>query len=100
MKADGPREAVTDKGYHSNDTLQAMAEVQVRSYISEQIAGGVVGKAKPKPRKRCTAIDDASGRARHETAGAARGVARTQLRALVGDGKDAAGVSPRKRECS
>ena len=60
MKADGPREAVTDKGYHSNDTLQAMAEVQVRSYISEQIAGGVVGKAKPKPRKRCTAIDDAS----------------------------------------
>ena len=59
MKAGGPREAVTDKGYHSNDTLQAMAEVQVRSYISERIAGGVV-QGKAEARKRCTAIDDAS----------------------------------------
>ena len=39
VKADGPQEAVTDKGYHSNDTLQAMAEVQVRSYISEPDRG-------------------------------------------------------------
>ena len=39
VKADGPREAVTDKGYHSNDTLKAMAEVQVRSYISEPDRG-------------------------------------------------------------
>jgi transposase len=39
VKADGPQEAVTDKGYHSNDTLRAMAEVQVRSYISEPDRG-------------------------------------------------------------
>src|SRR6516162_2432599 len=39
VKADGPQEAVADKGYHSNDTLQAMAEVQVRSYISEPDRG-------------------------------------------------------------
>jgi transposase len=39
VKADGPQEAVTDKGYHSNDTLQAMAEVEVRSYISEPDRG-------------------------------------------------------------
>jgi transposase len=39
VKADGPQEAVTDKGYHSNDTLKAMAEVQVRSYISEPDRG-------------------------------------------------------------
>jgi len=38
-KGDGPQEAVADKGYHSNDTLQAMAEVQVRSYISEPDRG-------------------------------------------------------------
>jgi len=39
VKADGPQEAVTDKGYHSNDTLKAMAQVQVRSYISEPDRG-------------------------------------------------------------
>jgi transposase len=39
VKADGPREAVADKGYHSNDTLQAMVGAQVRSYISEPDRG-------------------------------------------------------------
>jgi hypothetical protein len=39
VKADGPQEVVADKGYHSNDTLQAMAEAQVRSYISEPDRG-------------------------------------------------------------
>jgi transposase len=39
VKADGPQETVADKGYHSNDTLRAMAEVQVRSYISEPDRG-------------------------------------------------------------
>jgi hypothetical protein len=29
------REAVTDKGYHNNDTLQALVEAEVRTYISE-----------------------------------------------------------------
>ena len=39
VKADGPQEVVADKGYHSNDTLQTMAEAQVRSYISEPDRG-------------------------------------------------------------
>src|SRR5215471_14513298 len=39
VRADGPQEVVTDKGYHSNDTLQAMTEARVRSYISEPDRG-------------------------------------------------------------
>jgi transposase len=39
VQAEGPQEAVTDKGYHSNDTLQALAEAEVRSYISEPDRG-------------------------------------------------------------
>jgi transposase len=39
VEAEGPRETVTDKGYHSNDTLQAFAEAQVRTYISEPDRG-------------------------------------------------------------
>jgi transposase len=39
VQAEGPRETVTDKGYHSNDTLQALAEVEVRTYISEPDRG-------------------------------------------------------------
>lgn len=35
----GPVEAVTDKGYHSNDTLVALAEAEVRTYISEPDRG-------------------------------------------------------------
>jgi len=35
----GPIEAVTDKGYHSNDTLTALAEAEVRTYISEPDRG-------------------------------------------------------------
>ena len=32
-------EAVTDKGYHSNDTLTALAEAEVRTYVSEPDRG-------------------------------------------------------------
>ena len=39
VQAEGPREAVTDKGYHSNDTLQMLAEAEVRTYISEPDRG-------------------------------------------------------------
>jgi hypothetical protein len=35
VHAEGPVEAVTDKGYHSNDTLTALQQAQVRSYVSE-----------------------------------------------------------------
>src|SRR6266704_5664350 len=43
----GPVEAVADKGYHSNDTLQALAEVEVRTYISEPDRGRRRWKDKP-----------------------------------------------------
>jgi transposase len=36
---EGPREAVTDKGYHSNDTLVALANAEVRTYLSEPDRG-------------------------------------------------------------
>jgi len=48
VQAEGPREAVTDKGYHSNDTLQALAEAEVRTYISEPDRGRRRWKDKPK----------------------------------------------------
>jgi transposase len=47
VQAEGPRETVTDKGYHSNDTLRALAEVEVRSYISEPDRGRRRWKDKP-----------------------------------------------------
>jgi transposase len=44
---EGPMEAVGDKGYHSNDTLQALAEADVRTYISEPDRGPRRWKDKP-----------------------------------------------------
>lgn len=44
---EGPLEAVTDKGYHSNETLQALAEAEVRTYISEPDRGRRCWKGKP-----------------------------------------------------
>jgi transposase len=43
---EGPLEAVTDKGYHSNETLQALAEAEVRTYISEPDRGRRCWKGK------------------------------------------------------
>ena len=51
VHAEGPREAVTDKGYHSNDTLQALAEAEVRTYISEPDRGRRCWKGKPEARQ-------------------------------------------------
>lgn len=39
VQSAGPSEAVTDKGYHSNDTLTALAKAEVRTYISEPNRG-------------------------------------------------------------
>src|SRR5213594_4409572 len=44
---EGPLEAVGDKGYHSNDTLQTLREAEVRSYISEPDRGRRSWKDKP-----------------------------------------------------
>lgn len=46
VQAEGPQEAVADKGYHSNDTLQALAEAEVRTYISEPDRGRRCWKGK------------------------------------------------------
>src|SRR5215469_451817 len=47
VKADGPQEVVADKGYHSNDTLVALKEAEVRAYISEPDRGQRQWKDKP-----------------------------------------------------
>lgn len=39
VKAEGPEEIVTDKGYHSNDVLKNLEEAEVRSYIPEPDRG-------------------------------------------------------------
>ncbi len=39
MNPEGPAELVLDKGYHSNDVLMILKEVQVRSYCSEPDRG-------------------------------------------------------------
>jgi transposase len=44
---EGPVEVVGDKGYHSNDTLRALGEAEVRSYISEPDRGRRSWKDKP-----------------------------------------------------
>src|SRR5262250_2710409 len=51
VQAEGPQEAVADKGYHSNDTLQALAEAEVRTYISEPDRGRRCWKGKTEARQ-------------------------------------------------
>src|SRR5216684_5113634 len=48
---EGPVEAVTDKGYHSNDTLTALAQAKVRSYVSEPDRGRRRWQDKPEARQ-------------------------------------------------
>jgi len=48
VHAEGPAEAVGDKGYHSNGTLTALADAEVRTYISEPDRGQRNWKDKPK----------------------------------------------------
>ena len=48
---EGPRQAVTDKGYHSNGTLTAMAEAEVRTYVSEPDRGRRRWQDKPEARQ-------------------------------------------------
>lgn len=47
----GPVEAVADKGYHSNDTLQALDKATVRTYISEPDRGRRRWQNKPEARQ-------------------------------------------------
>jgi transposase len=47
VPAEGPQEVVTDKGYHSNDTLEVLAKAEVRTYISEPDRGRRRWKGKP-----------------------------------------------------
>jgi transposase len=47
----GPVEAIADKGYHSNNTLRALGEAAVRSYISEPDRGQRHWQNKPEARQ-------------------------------------------------
>src|SRR5207245_233141 len=48
---EGPIETVTDKGYHSNDTLTALQQAKVRSYVSEPDRGRRRWQDKPEARQ-------------------------------------------------
>jgi transposase len=47
VQVNGPQEVVADKGYHSNNTLQTLAEAEVRTYISEPQRGRRCWEGKP-----------------------------------------------------
>jgi transposase len=51
VHAEGPVGAVTDKGYHSNDTLTALQRAQIRSYVSEPDRGRRRWQDKPEARQ-------------------------------------------------
>ncbi len=47
----GVEEVVADKGYHSNDVMVGMAELEVRSYVPSRIAGRATGTASRRRRR-------------------------------------------------
>ena len=53
-------EAVADKGYHSNQTLVDLAQLEVRTYIAEPDRGRRNGRRRPPPETRCMRIAGAS----------------------------------------
>ena len=88
----GIEELVTDKGYHSGAVVQRMKSYAVRSYIPEKQQKGRrdwQGKA----RRAAGGVRESAagaGRVRQELTAAAGRVDRTQLRALLRDGRHAA----------
>jgi transposase len=52
---EGRLEAVSDKGYHSNDTLQAWRKQKFGAISQNPIVDGVVGRTSRRRRRRCTA---------------------------------------------
>ena len=50
VQVDGPQQVVADKGYHSNDTLEVLAQAEVRTYISEPERGRRRWEGKPEAR--------------------------------------------------
>ena len=62
----GIAELVCDKGYHSNQTLVTLAEVEIRSYVSEPGAGAT-GAGSTSPVTRCMPTGD--GFAAHAVSG-------------------------------
>ena len=50
VQVDGPQQVVADKGYHSNDTLEVLAQADVRTYISEPQRGRRRWEGKPEAR--------------------------------------------------
>lgn len=87
-------EAVTDKGYHSNAVLTDLAELEVRSYISEPQRGRRKWSGRERERQAVYAIGGSSrahpGRTRQGSAPLAGGESRAQFRALLRNGRAAA----------
>ncbi len=56
---EGPVEVVGDKGYHSNDTLKALGEAEVRVTSRSRAVDGGVGRTNRRRSQRCTATGGA-----------------------------------------
>ena len=71
--AERVEEVVADKGYHSNDVLTKLEEVEVRSYIPEPARGGGTGRTRTPSATRCVGINavPSARRARPCSGGAA-----------------------------
>ena len=57
----GLAEVVADKGYHSNETMVAFAELDLRSYVSEPDRGRRTGRGRRRPGTRSMPIGDGFG---------------------------------------
>ena len=94
--APGIAEVVTDKGYHSNETMVGFAAIGVRSYVSEPDRGRRHWKGQAAARDAVYANPPADPRRTRETAAAAAGRAGgTAQRASLRDRPDAPRPSAR-----
>jgi len=94
-----PREWIADKGYHCNETMEMVAEVGLRSYISEPDRGKRRWKGKDTARRGTNAnrrrIRGARGRRLMRRRGEISG---TQLCPLPGVGRHAQDLAPKSSE--
>ena len=91
----GIAEVVGDKGYHSNETMVALADLGLRSYVSEPDRGRRCWKGKPLARAAVWQPASNSGCPRETRAATARRTAGTPERPSLRDGGHAPGVSAR-----
>ena len=83
MNSEGPAELVLDKGYHSNDVLVILKEVEVRSYCYEPDRGRRTGRVSRKRKRRFIRTVGGYGGAWKAAVATARRTRRTELRSYV-----------------